>query len=87
MTRTTWKSRKYEEVFESTCAYVATRRQTDPGFSIEMLEGLLETQCTYQGQGWDGMGEMGHIVTSATVAAYEHMLVEWRKELTGRQEQ
>ncbi|HUW81588.1 MAG TPA: hypothetical protein VMZ31_02180 [Phycisphaerae bacterium] len=82
MSRTTWKDHKYDEVFESTCAYVAMRRQTDPSFSIETLEGLLETQCTYQGQGWDGMGEMGLIVTSATIAAYEHMLVEWRKELS-----
>jgi len=83
---TTWKNQKYDEVFESTCAYVATRRQTDPHFTIETLQGLLQTQYTYQGQGWDGMGEMGHIVTSATVAAYEHMLAEWRKELIGRQE-
>ena len=86
MSRTTWKNRKYDEVFESTYAYVAMRRQTDPHFTIETLERLLETQYTYQGQGWDGMGEMGHIVTSATVAAYEHMLAEWRKELIGRQE-
>jgi hypothetical protein len=86
VSRITWKSQKYDEVFERTCAYVAMRRQTDPGFPIEMLEGLLETQYTYQGQGWDGMGEMGHIITSATIAAYEHMLVEWRQELAGRQE-
>ena len=86
MSRTTWKDQKYDEVFEGTCAYVTLRRQTDPNFTIEMLDGLLETQYTYQGQGWSGTGEMGHVVTSATVAAYEHMLVEWRKELTGRQE-
>jgi len=86
VSRTSWKSYKYDEVFESTCAYVAMRRQSDPAFTIEMLEGLLATQCTYQGQGWHGMGEMGHIITSATIAAYEHMLAEWRKELIGRQE-
>ena len=78
-----WKEKRYNEIFELTCRAIQLRRETEEGFTIEDAEGLLEAHYVNQGNDWIGRGEATNIVTDATVAAYEHMLTEWRKELGG----
>jgi hypothetical protein len=73
-----WRQRKYDEVFEQTCAQVELRRRHDPSFSLEQLEGILRTAYVDEGNDWVGRGAVQDIVLSATIAAYEHVLAEWR---------
>jgi hypothetical protein len=74
------QERKYIQVFEDTCYFVARRKYTDPRFSIADLERLLDTAYTREGNDWVGRGAVADIVNAATIAAYEHMLIEWKKE-------
>jgi hypothetical protein len=75
-----WQARKYHITFEKVCHFVAYQRQVNPKFGIEDVEHLLENAYTREGNDWAGRGLVGHIVNSATIAAYEHVLAEWRKE-------
>ena len=72
---------KYEEVFQSVCDYVDYQRQHDPGFTIHKLQKMLETEYVNQGNGWTGKSDVQEIISSATIAAYQHKIVEWNKEM------
>jgi hypothetical protein len=74
-----WEQRVYDEVFDTLCRQIEKQRQEDPRFSLDDLEGLLESQYIYQGNDWVGRGRLADLRTSATIAAYEHCLAEWRK--------
>ena len=75
-----WQQRRYEEVFEEACARLALRRQADPAFTLQELEGLLTTAYVAEGNDWIGRGTVHEITQSATIAAYEHTLAEWRAQ-------
>lgn len=75
-----WRQRKYREVFEQTCIHLELRRRTDPGFTIDHVEGLLRTAYIDQGNDWVGRGGLHEIIQAATIAAYEHALAEWRSQ-------
>jgi len=79
-----WPQRRYEAAFEETCTRLAIRRKTDPTFTIEELEGLLHTAYVAEGNNWTGRGAVHEITQSATIAAYEHTLAEWRAERGGQ---
>ena len=75
-----WEKRKYREVFEQTCHQLEARRASDPTFTLQFLEGLLETAYVDLGNDWLGRGAVGDITQSATIAAYEHFLAEWKAQ-------
>ncbi|MCF8230769.1 MAG: hypothetical protein K9J27_01170 [Bacteroidales bacterium] len=72
--------RKYEEVFQWVCDYVDRQRQNNSGFTIQQLKKMLETEYVNQGNGWSGKSDIQETVSSATIAAYQHKIVEWQKE-------
>jgi hypothetical protein len=76
-----WTDKMYDEVFEATCAEIMHRRQQRPDFTISDLEALLEAAYVAEGNDQDGRGHIWHIRQSASIAACEHCLAEWRKEL------
>jgi len=72
--------RKYDEVFNSVCDYVDRQKETDPSFSLNHLQKMLETEYINEGNGWVGKSEVQETVSAATIAAYQHKIVEWKKE-------
>jgi alpha-beta hydrolase superfamily lysophospholipase len=76
-----WQQRRSAQVFEQTLLQIQQRRQTDSGFTIGRLDGLLQTEYVNQGNDWVGRGTVEHIVRSATIAAYEVALAEWKQEM------
>jgi len=80
MSSTDWRERKSEETFESSLKGLENRRKIDPGFSLEDARSALEHLYILEGNDWLGRGELGDIVTAATIAAYEHFIADWRKE-------
>lgn len=72
--------KKYKLVFENVCTYVDEQR-ADSDFSLTDLKNMLETEYVNEGNGWDGKGEVQEMVQSATIAAYQHKIVEWETEL------
>lgn len=82
-----WREKKHEEVFESTLRGLQNRRRNDPGFSLEELKSSLEHLYILEGNDWLGRGELGDIVTSATIAAHERFLHDWLAGLADRSNQ
>ena len=76
-----WNEQNYDETFEKACIYVDNRRKTDKDFSIKTLEDMLETMYVRRGNDWVGKGPLKNIEDSATIAAFEHKLAEWKKEI------
>ena len=82
MASTDWREQKREEVFESMLKGLQNRRRIDPEFTLGDAQSALEHQYILDGNDWLGRGELGDIVTSATIAAYELFIAEWRAEIT-----
>ncbi|MCE1158251.1 MAG: hypothetical protein LWX23_05760 [Spirochaetia bacterium] len=81
MSSTDWREKKREEVFESTLRGLQNRRRIDPSFTLEDLRSALNHLYILDGNDWLGRGELGDIVSAATIAAYEHFQNEWEKSL------
>ena len=75
-----WREQVYQEAFEAVCADLQRRRATDEAFTTERLQGLLDSLYVSQGNDWTGKGLVQYLRLSATVAAHEHVLAEWRQE-------
>lgn len=73
-----WIEKRYNKVYNDTIAHLDYLRETDPGFTIEKLEKLLDTE--YMNEGADGNSEVAEIIASATIAAYQAYLVDWKEE-------
>ncbi|MDR0731660.1 MAG: hypothetical protein LBF63_08325, partial [Treponema sp.] len=54
------------------------RRACDPGCSVEDLEGVLRHLYVMDGADWYGRGDVQDITMAATIAAYEHVIAEWK---------
>ena len=80
MTDRAWRDEAYERVFDEVCARIRRRRQVDPSFTLADAQGTLETAYVQQGNDWVGRGMLSHLVESATIAAWEHMIAEWQAE-------
>ena len=74
----TWREAKYTETFEGELRGLARRREADPSCKIADIEGTLKHLYIMDGADWGGRGELQDIVMSATIAAYEHFIAEWK---------
>jgi hypothetical protein len=78
---TEWEERKYREVYDTVYATTRYRIKVDPNFTIQDLERLLATLYVNEGNDQLGRGVVGDIVSSATIAAHQQVLLEWKREL------
>jgi hypothetical protein len=78
---TEWEERKYREVYDTVYATTRYRIMVDPNFTIKDLERLLATLYANEGNDQLGRGVVGDIVSSATIAAHQQVLLEWKREL------
>lgn len=74
-----WRETKRTEVFESTLAGLENHRKADPTFDIGEVKSTLRHLYVAEGNDWLGRGELGDIVYSSQIAAYEHFIHEWDK--------
>ena len=77
MSVTDWREQKRVEVFEGTLRGLENRRRIDPAFGIAEAKSSLEHLYILDGNNWLSRGELGDIVSEATIAAYEHFIHEW----------
>ena len=75
-----WQERKREDVYSSVLRGLERRRQADPTFTIDDARSALEHLYVLDGNDWLGRGELGDIISAATLAAYEYFIHEWMKE-------
>jgi len=77
-----WQEPKRKDVFETTLRGLERRRLANAEFTIADAQSALEHLYVLEGNDWLGRGELGDIVTSATIAAYEHFISVWKAEVT-----
>ena len=78
-----WQDEKYREIFEGTLNGLQRRRALEPKFAILDAENQLTHLYILDGNDWLGRGELGDIVSQATIAAYELFIHEWKAEKGG----
>jgi hypothetical protein len=82
---TDWRDVKYDNIFEQELRGLRRRRESDPGCTIADLEGMLRHLYIMDGSDWIGRGEVQDIIMTATIAAYEHFIAEWKVEIHSQQ--
>ena len=75
-----WKDKKYEEVFEDELRFLRRRRESDPLCAVKDIEGVLRHLYIMDGADWYGRGDVQDITMTATIAAYEHFIAQWKAE-------
>jgi hypothetical protein len=75
-----WRDIKYREVFEQEIRGLLRRRASDPACTVTDLEGVLHHLYHLDGADWVGRGEVQDITMAATIAAYEHIIAQWKTE-------
>lgn len=75
-----WQDLKYHEIYEGTLEGLQRRRSIDPAFTLEDARRQLEQLYVLDGNDWLGRGELGDIVSMATIAAYEAFIARWSAE-------
>ncbi|MGP1454698.1 MAG: hypothetical protein ACTTJ7_02920 [Treponema sp.] len=78
---TDWEDRKYKEVFDSEIRLLTRRRTFDSDCTIADVQGILDSLYVLDGNSGLGRSTVEQISLSATIAAYEAFVHEWRKEL------
>ena len=80
MSTVEWRDRKYREVFDTVYTTTNYRKISNPDFHIKDLERLITALYAHEGDNQGGRGCVADIVNSATIAAHEQVLAEWKKE-------
>lgn len=78
------EEKKYDIVFNNAYRDIMETIENDPNYTIENLESFLQNLYVVEGNDWLGRGERQDLVTSATIAACEVILYEWKKEIESK---
>ena len=79
-----WRDTKYTETFEEELRGLERRRASDPACTVADIEGTLKHLYIMDGADWGGRGGVQDMTMSATIAAYERFISQWKAELAGQ---
>lgn len=71
----------YNERFELVYNELVYQKEHDKNYTIEQMENLLQSLYDNEGNNWTGRGDLRDMKQSATIAACEAVLAEWRSEI------
>jgi len=75
-----WRDIKYREIFDQEIRGLERRRKSDSALTADDLEGILKNLYIKDGADQDGRGSLQDTIISATIAAYEQFITQWRSE-------
>ena len=75
-----FKDKKYNEIFDSIYNSLCEQKENYPSYKIEHLEKFLESLYFNDGNNWAGCGDKKDISDSASIAACELLVCEWKEE-------
>ena len=67
----------YDETYNAIYSELINRKKCDKNFNKSEVEGLLNSYYANEGNNWTGQSEVRLTRQSATIAAYEAILLEW----------
>jgi hypothetical protein len=73
-----WREVKYQEIFDQEIRGLQRRRESDPACTVADIEGVLQHLYIMDGADWYGRGDVQDTIMSATIAAYEHFIAQWK---------
>jgi hypothetical protein len=82
MSATDWREVKYQDVYMGIMQSLEAQRLHDATFTPAAAEGILQHLYVLDGNDWLGRGDVGDIVSNATIAAYESFIASWKAEST-----
>ena len=68
----------FDENFDLTLARLQAESRK-PAFNIATIEGELSALYLYEGQDWDGRGELKHAEIEGSILAYQVFLRRWQE--------
>ena len=74
-----WEEKKYQEVFDDETRLLVRRRAADARCTIEDVQGILDSLYVLDGNNAEGRSSVQQIALSATIAAYEAFIHQWKK--------
>lgn len=75
-----WEEKKYLEVFDEETRLLIRRRAADTSCTIDDIQGILDSLYVLDGNNAAGRSSVQQIALSATIAAYEAFIHQWKKE-------
>lgn len=75
-----WETEKFNEVFDDEIRVLSRRKANDKTCSIDDLSGILQALYVLEGNNMDGRSRVQEIALSASIAAYETFIEEWKNE-------
>ena len=77
-----WEDTKYQEVFDDETRLLVRRRSADASCTLDDVQGILDSLYIVDGNNAEGRSSVQQIVLSATIAAYEAFIHQWKKEIS-----
>ena len=74
-----WEEKKYLEVFDDETRLLIRRRAADTSCTIDDIQGILDSLYVLDGNNATGRSCVQQIELSATIAAYEAFIHQWKK--------
>lgn len=74
-----YKAQIFDEIYDIVYYNTMKLKEKDPDFTPEKLESLIDTESNRQGNNWHVGGSVNEISITATIAAYQTVLSEWRE--------
>ncbi len=75
-----WETEKFNEVFDDEIRVLNRRKVHDKSCSIDDLAGTLQALYILEGNNMAGRSRVQEIALSASIAAYEKFIEEWKNE-------
>ncbi len=76
-----WEDEKYINAFNDEIRLLTRRKAADPECTIEDLQEILNSLYILDGNNVTGRSNVQQISLSASIAAYESFIHEWRKDI------
>lgn len=77
---TDWEIKKFNELFDDEIRVLTRRRKNSKDCSIEDLQGTLDALYILEGNNIGGRSKVHEIALSASIAAYEKFIEDWKNE-------
>lgn len=77
-----WELDKFNEVFDDEIRVLQRRKESVSDCTISDLEGTLKSLYILEGNNLEGRSRVQEISLSASIAAYEKFIEDWKNEKT-----